>query len=106
MSSVDSVAQTTLTPVFPCCRENSQTIQIANDIEADEVTYKEELIEEQDEKKRDMMAALDMERKNSVTARFQRRQKTSEDQEEVDRRWKRIQARMKVKVVLHSSWLL
>ena len=55
-------------------------------------------MEEQEEMKRDLVAMLDAQSKSSLSARFQRRQKTSEHQEEADRRWQRVQARTTAKV--------
>ena len=46
-------------------------------IEDDEVAYKEELLEEQEEMKRDLVASLALQRSNSLSVRF-RRQRSEE----------------------------
>jgi len=63
-------------------------------IEADEVAYKEEFMEEQEELKRELVQSLEMQRKNSLSARFRRRQRTLDQQEEADKKWKKIQVCM------------
>ena len=103
-----------------CFRENSASIQIVNDIEAEGVAYREEFLIEQEELKKvclakwyqiiaklyyetalwtnsvlwylqELMASLESQKKASLSSRFRRRQKTVEEQEENDRKWKRIQ---------------
>ena len=39
----------------------------------------------------ELMASLETQKKSSLSSRFRRRQRTLEEQEENDRKWKRIQ---------------
>lgn len=74
-------------------RENTTAIEIINRIEDDELVYHEELIQEKEELKQEMINRLALQRKNSVSARFKKRQKAQVEQEELENRWKKIQVR-------------
>ena len=59
-------------------RENTQSIELISRIEADEVTYKEELLEEQEDMKRQLVESLALQRSNSLSSRFKKQR--SKDQ--------------------------
>ena len=65
-------------------------------IESDEIVYKEELILEQQELRNELMRNLEVQSKNSLSARFQRRQNTAQQQEEMERRWKNMHVRKRL----------
>ena len=58
-------------------------------IERDAKTYKDKLVKEQREMKEYLIQSL--ERKDSVTARFQQRQKSAQQQENREENWRKIQ---------------
>ncbi|ELU11296.1 hypothetical protein CAPTEDRAFT_226099 [Capitella teleta] len=72
-------------------KENTTEIEIIHRIEDDELVYREELIEEQDEMKEQMILHLELQRKNSVSARFKKREKAQQEQEQMETRWRQIQ---------------
>ena len=56
-----------------------------------EMVYHAELIQEQDELRNQHIRELEMQRHSSLTARFQRRQRTTQQQQETEQRWQNLQ---------------
>ena len=72
-------------------RENSTDIQLLHNIDSDELVYREELVQEQAQLREQMVRSLELQHKNSLSARFARRQNTTEQREACEERWRQIQ---------------